>query len=173
MELSTKYRIAGGVFFISLAVIFVPMLFDESSSKTITIEPIEPPDIGDVEPIPEPDIQNVVAQRQLLQELVDEDGFRLDTNTKVGEPALLYNTTDATVWAVQLGSFSDDDKANVLRVQLKDEGHVTWVSHAKIDDEIWTRVAAGPFHNLKEAETYKNSAIKQFGLEAIVVRFLP
>ena len=171
--MSTRYKIVGGIFFLSLAVIFVPMLFDEPRPATVYIKSMDHIDHSEVEPILEPDVSNVIEQKKVLRGLVDEDGFRLDTNTKVGEPALIYDLSEANAWAVQLGSFDSDEKASVFRNQLKDAGHDTWVSHAKVDDTIWTRVAAGPFHRLNEAETYRDSTIEEFDLEAIVVRFLP
>lgn len=173
MKLETRYRVAGGVFFLALAIIFVPMLFDEPRSSKVEIAPMESVEIVDVASATVPEVPNALAKREALREVIDEDGFLRGTGTRIGDPSLLVDSEDATAWAVQLGSFKSDDLANTFRSQLRDEGQVTWVSRAKINDDIMTRVAVGPFQSRSEADEFREEATARYDVEAVVVRFTP
>ena len=173
MQLKTRHRIAGGVFFAALAAIFIPMLFDSPPTVDVEIDALEPIEIDEVTEVPIPDVTNALTKRQELRDVIDEDGFLSSTGTKIGDPGLLEDSDAADSWAVQLGSFKSDSLANAFRTKLKQDGQPTWVSRAKLNGTVMTRVAVGPFQNRAEADEFRNLAKSRYDVDAVVVRFVP
>ena len=135
MEVRTRDRIVGGLFLGALAVIFVPMLFDEPKGPALEIEPMAELDIARVPDIPLPNASTAEAKRDELRELVDEEGFLVESGTRVGDVTLDETAEEADFWAVQLGSFREKRRADSLRTRLQADGQKTWISEAKIDGE--------------------------------------
>ncbi|MCY4096358.1 MAG: SPOR domain-containing protein [Gammaproteobacteria bacterium] len=173
MEIRTRDRVVGGVFLAALAVILVPMLFDESPGPTLEIEPMEELDIERVPEIPLPNASAAATKRDELRQIVDEDGFLVEYGTRVGDVTIDESLDDSGYWAVQLGSFREEDKADALRVRLQSDGQRTWISQAKIDGEIMTRVAVGPFNERDAAESFLEVAASQYEIDGLVVGYKP
>lgn len=173
MKIQTRNRVVGGLFFAALAVIFIPMLFDEPRGPALEIEPMPDLNLERVPAIPLPDASTVLAKRDELREIVDEDGFLVETGSRLGDPTLDPTSEESDVWAVQLGSFRDEVRADALRERLKNDGRPTWVSQAKVNGELMTRVAVGPFKEREEANAFRESAVELYELDAVVVGFKP
>lgn len=173
MTQQTRYRVVGGVFFLSLAVIFVPMLFDESRGPEIQIEPLETFEIEPSAELSEPDVSEVVARHEQLREIVDEDGYLISTGSRLGDPSFLPSNANVDSWVVQLGSFQDRVRADALRTQLKNDGHATWISHAKIQGEIMIRVAIGPYDDFEETIELRDVYREKYNVDAVVKGFQP
>ncbi len=173
MQIRTRDRIVGGVVLAALAVIFVPMLFDEPTGPSLEIEPMAELAIEPVGDIPSPDVGEVIKRRGELREIVSEDGFLVETATRLGDVTLDTPISETKTWAVQLGSFRNEESANALRERLKEDGQRTWVSRAKIDGNIMTRVAVGPFSELVAANEFRDLAKTRYELDAVVVAFRP
>ena len=173
MEIKTRDRIVGGVFLVALAIILVPMLFDESPGPALEIEPMEELDIERVPEIPLPNASTAASKRDELREIVDEDGFLVEYGTRVGDVTIDERVDDSGYWAVQLGSFREEEKASALRIRLQDDGQRTWVSQAKIDGEVMTRVAVGPFTEREAAESFRQEATERYDIDGLVVGYRP
>ncbi len=173
MEIKTRDRIVGGVFLIALAVIVVPMLFDEPRGPALEIEPMAELDIERVPDIPLPNASTAEAKRDELREVVDEDGFLVESGTRVGDVTIDVDLDDSGYWAVQLGSFREEERADALRRRLQNDGQRTWVSQAKIDGEVMTRVAVGPFNERALAESFRDEAAQQYEVDGVVVGYKP
>lgn len=173
MEIKTRDRIVGGVFLVALAIILLPMLFDEPPGPALEIEPMPELDIERVPEIPLPNASTAESKRNELRQIVDEEGFLVDYGTRVGDVTIDENLTDSGYWAVQLGSFREEERADALRRRLQDDGQRTWVSQAKIDGEIMTRVAVGPFNEREAAESFRADATQKYEIEGLVVGYRP
>ena len=173
MEIRTRDRIVGGVFLAALAIILVPMLFDESPGPALEIEPMPELEIERVPEIPLPNASTAESKRDELRKVVDEDGFLIEYGTRVGDVTIDEKVDDTGYWAVQLGSFREAEKADALRNRLKDDGQRTWISQAKINDEIMTRVAVGPFSEREAAESFRGEAAERYDIDGLVVGYKP
>ena len=173
MEIKTRDRVVGGVFLAALVVILLPMLFDESRGPALEIEPMEELDIERVPEIPLPNASSAASKRDELRQIVDEDGFLVEFGTRVGDVTIDENLSDSGYWAVQLGSFREEDKADALRIRLQADGQRTWISQAKIDGEIMTRVAVGPFNERQAAESFRDVAANKYEIDGLVVGYKP
>lgn len=173
MEARTRDRIVGGVFVVALAAIFIPMLFDETGGPTQEIEPMADVEIEPVPEIPLPNANLAIVKREELREMLDEDGFLVESGTRLGDVTLDANPDASDAWAVQLASFKEENRANALRERLQADGQRTWVSQAKIDGVLMTRVAVGPFIDRSEAEAFRGKAATKYELDAVLVGYRP
>lgn len=173
MEIKTRDRVVGGIFLAALAVILLPMLFDESTGPALEIEPMAELDIERVPEIPLPNASTAASKRDELRQVVDEDGFLVEYGTRVGDVTIDETLDDSGYWAVQLGSFREESKADALRIRLQEDGQRTWISQAKIDGVIMTRVAVGPFNERAAAESFREMASDQYEIDGLVVGYKP
>ena len=147
MHERTRYRVTGSIFLIAMAVIFLPMLFDDPGPTPAEVPPepavTQPASLPDFDEIvPELDTVEQVAR---LREEVDDNGFSTDTKTRFGEPVLLLPDDESAVWAVQAAAFASQDNAFAFRDDLRKAGYEAFISTVKgRDDEPLHRVAVGP-----------------------------
>jgi DedD protein len=74
--------------------------------------------------------------------------------TKTGTPAATAATESATgMWAVQLGSFSDQVNAERLAANLRKEGYAAFLSRHETSSGSLHRVRVGPQKDRQSAET--------------------
>lgn len=159
MDEQTRYRATGGLFLVALVIICAPMLFDGKGAEPLDIEPLNvPPGLPEVAALetvaPSSDLPQRVAE---LAEQVDADGFLRDSGARVGEPVLTEPDPDTTIWAVQVASFRDPQRARTLRNELRTQGFEAFLSTVKRDDDVLHRVAVGPLLSEADAEALKET----------------
>lgn len=134
MDLRTKRRLIGGAVLVLLAVIFVPMLFEDALQHETTLELLLPGD-----------------------ELSGKSVQPMDTVVVLPGPPQLPLPS---AWAVQVGSFSHPDNAKALAERLKAAGFPAFVVPPGGADQALYRVRVGPVID-KEKAVAMGEAIKQ------------
>ena len=195
MKEVTRYRLIGAIFLLSLAAIFLPMIFDAPApslqdiaptsglENTQTFESVDPR--AEVESLIAQMTQDQQAMDQAfadsklqekikdIRETVDPDGYWVDNGTRFGEPILLPIREETEVFAVQLATFDDQVNARKLRVQLLGDGEEAFISQYKqrgiSGEKIRYRVAVGPMLSHTLAKEKRISYSQIYGVEAIVV----
>lgn len=200
MREETRYQVTGSLFLLAVAVICLPMLLDGAGVPARTLPDLPMEDsLPEVESLagraPESDF---VARVEELRGVVDEDGFMADSGTRFGEPVLLDQEAgagpggegaedarggraegrarspggmDSDAWAVQVASFARSDNAEDFRARLREDGYEAFISTAKLDDRVLSRVAVGPLLDRKRAESLRGELSARYDVQARLMAF--
>tara|TARA_Y200000002_G_scaffold171626_1_gene141628 strand:- start:104 stop:703 length:600 start_codon:yes stop_codon:yes gene_type:complete len=191
----TRYRLIGTIFLLSLAVIFLPMIFDAPAPSLQDIASTS--DLNDTQTFesvdPRAEVESLIAQMERdqqameqafadsklqekvdgLRELVDADGYWVENGTRFGEPILLPIGDETEVFAVQLATFDEQVNARKMRERLLGDGEEAFISQYKqrglSGEKIRYRVAVGPMLSHTLAKEKRTSYTQTYGVEAIVV----
>ena len=195
MKEVTRYRLIGTIFLLSLAAIFLPMIFDAPAPSlqddastsgledTQTFENVDPrtevKSLIDQMAQDQKAMDRVFADSKLhekvegIRETVDPDGYWVDNGTRFGEPILLPTREETEVFAVQLATFDEEMNARKLREQLLGDGEEAFISQYKqrgiAGEKIRYRVAVGPMLSHTLAKEKRISYSQIYGVEPIVV----
>ena len=192
----TRLRGTALVVAVSLAVIFVPMLFDRPATDYATLQvtgsgplsdervealrdtlqqPLgERPKVADFDQtVPETDVMERV--RQLASE-VDADGYNTEDGTRFGEPILKQATDSSRVLAVLVRELNDVAAAKKLRDKMREQGYEAFISTAKLEvggenslENVVQRVAIGPLLSHTDAEQMRDDISLANNVKARVV----
>ena len=184
MKELTRYRVTGAIFLVSIAIIFLPMLFDgdglepnESLNSDLfdLRQAVDRLDFSEVVPDDRsraPELKAALEARQALRATIDEEGYLESNGTRIGDPVLSIEDTSTLVWAVQVGSFDQYDNATALRDRLLQDGYSAWLSNVRKAGGNRTRVAVGPLLLRNDALTMEEELVERYdGLEALIVGF--
>lgn len=197
MEQGLKERLVGAAVIVILAVIFIPMLLDNTEKKDIVITKTNIPPRP--ESIPEPPDENEFSSRivpleqeapvtgkvQAAIESIPDDSVveEPETGTEKGpdsgeaetanintneEPA---NGVGLSAWVVQLGSFSSQENADSLNRRLQTAGFRAFVEPLKKDNDVSYRVRVGPELKRSDAEAIQEKLKKTMQLEGFIVQY--
>lgn len=95
--------------------------------------------------------------------------------TKAATPDGLVNNAVASGpgWAVQLASFANPANARAFRDRLNRDGHQAWLSNAKRNGTLRTRVAIGPLQDKAAAQRLVTQVSERYDVEALLVEMIP
>ena len=174
-----RLRVTTLVVAFALALIFIPMLFDEPATDYQTLvvsgsgplskervmalrnelrQPLgDSPSVIDFDQaVPASDVMERVHQ---LASEVDVDGYNTQDGTRFGEPILKELTQDSRVLAILVARHNDRAKAKALRDEMREQGYEAFISTVKLEvggenssENILHRVAVGPLLSHSEAE---------------------
>lgn len=157
---------------VGLLVIFVPMLFDGQELPNVSVDPIEHREINvKFNKISKIDRAQIRAGREAVLELVDEEGFLVDSGVRLGEPKLLADSEEASSWAILLGTYETEEGARQYRDSLELKDVQTWVSTRKRNDSIVIDVATGPYIERTTVEAQRDYLTEILGQEVEIVVF--
>ena len=187
-----KQRLIGALVLISLAVIFVPMLFDEPhperTSRVIDIpeEPVFPavqvrspaqeqlPETIETAPawrIEEPEAAAATPPAEsAAQPARPQPQAPAATPPPAPQPEQIqYSETMQGAWVVQLGSFGSADNARGLRDRVREAGYNAHVQRVeRAGAAPLHRVFAGPFIERSDADKAKQALDRQFSVNSLV-----
>lgn len=178
MDQRLKQRLVGATVLVVLAVVFLPMLLDETG-----LPPEE--DVAGMPPRPEPLEQD--ARAPLLPPEPFDAGPPLPAGSAApGEPAAEGEApADGTVapdpqtsvppaaggsaWAVQLGSFASAANAQSLVDRLRGAGFRAFVTEVRQDGQSAFKVRVGPEVLRSQAERVRERLAQEQKLEGMLV----
>lgn len=190
-----KQRIIGAVVIVSLAVIFLPMMFDEPHQER-TRESIDIPDQPDFpqvrierpqspaedserQPVPAPqttDTESPSRQQPsdagsdtTASEPAPAPSVAQPPSSSSSEPSAPDSATLSGSYLVQLGSFGSSDNARALRDRVRGKGFDAYVEQFQRGENTLNRVFAGPFVNRGDAETAKSGLDEDLGLSTLII----
>ncbi|MGE4631070.1 MAG: SPOR domain-containing protein [Pseudohongiellaceae bacterium] len=188
MKQGTKQRIVGTIVIASLALIFLPIIFDgQGSHQTQTasripeqpVVPILPEPqqsrpviISDadlvaieIKPEPEPVTKTIEeSASDVIEVSASESGFTRDIPTL--NLAGLPNG-----WSIRLGSFSEASNATNLLQRLQTAGYKAYTRDIDLEQAELTGVFVGPWLERALVSDYIDQLRDEFQLEGMVVRY--
>ena len=194
MDQRLKERLVGATVLVVLAVVFIPMLLDDTHEDdneiSGTIIPPKPDDGFSSRIIPlEEDNKNVISEAP--PEKIDKETpavkaepdkvpvqTALQENTQKEQPVLVAKDEEPSdlnvgknAWVVQLGSFSSEANAQALNKKLRAAGYPAFVEPLKEKNSIAYRVRVGPELKRSDAQTIRDKIKKTMELEGIVISY--
>lgn len=194
MNERARNRVTGAVILASLAVVFLPMLFDGAGFEQRTL-PTMPE--GTVHQAPAPVLDtdapdwDFVGEVEVRREDPERGGVdgrgrhepAPDTDSQTGPEAgpdgeaaspdtRLAQDGTPLAWSVQLATFATVDNAEALRARLLTDGYEAYVSVAMDGDRALHRVAVGPRLDRAAVGRLRDELAQRYELDGLVVRFL-
>ncbi len=179
MDERIKYRLTGAVVAVSLAIIFLPMLFDGAGVPDIPFEVDMPaPPVSAVDPLPgrSEEAWAFVDEVEQLRERFDRSpaligqpehrAIGLDEASSGADPQGV-----PLAWSVQLASFLREDNAVGLRDQLQQDGYNAYLVRIRDGETVRTQVAVGPRVSREEVRALRQELLERYELEGLIVRF--
>lgn len=192
MDPILKQRLTGAIVIAMLAVIFVPMLFDEQVERNddapyeipevpggIAIPP-EPPQV-DPEVVVEAPVEipesgtatedsGKTGTAETLPQPADETGLDQAEISEVARAPMPVPGT-VTAWVIQAGSFGSRENADSLVTRLKDKGFPAFIEASGELDSKFYRVRIGPVVDRKRAELQARDIESRFEVKTIVLSY--
>jgi len=183
MERALKERIIGAAVLVLVVVLVVPVFLDgppgegeivservplpgqsEQENKTVVLdrdrtEPVPASQLAESTAKPQPVVTQPEAKpaaaRPAPEPVAEEPPAEEEEQ---GEPAATSSSTG--MWAVQLGSFANQENAEVLAAKLRKQGHAAFLSQVMTSDGQRHRVRIGPQKDRAAAEAVAASLKK-------------
>lgn len=170
MDDGLKKRLIGAAVLASLAVIFVPMLFEEPPSSPPPLAPLpSPPPISD---FASEKLRDEIPAITPLAPIVTEDaGDETDDGAAAPAPEAAPRT-GLSAWVVQAASLSSQESADKLVAKLREANLPTPEPEmVEIRGKRWFRVRVGPVIEREEAEGMIEKVSEIAGAKAQVRRY--
>ena len=188
MKQGTKQRVVGTIVIASLALIFLPIIFDgQGSHQTQTasripeqpVVPILPEpqqsrpviisdaDLVVTETKPEPERVTKTIEESasdLIEVSASESGFTRDI-------PILNSAGLPNGWSIRLGSFSEASNATNLMQRLQTAGYKAYIRGIDSEQVELTGVFVGPWLERALVNDYIDQLRDEFQLEGMVVRY--
>ncbi len=190
MEQHLKERLIGAAVLVMLAVIFIPMILDNSSQidSTITKTNIPAKPDGDfssrIVPLQESNNKPTPAETEVARVITREEHDRkvkIEPQPVIQEKSAPKQTeipdtqtadkVGLTAWVVQLGSFTSEANANALNEKLRKAGYAAFVEPLKQKSRIIYRVRVGPELLRSDAQALQEKMKLTMQLEGIVIHY--
>lgn len=168
LDFALKQRLVGAIVLMALAVIFLPMLLDGSGTpETLDVE-VEIPERGE-KPESRFEEPDVTAG---LDDPVEGGETESEPPETVTDDVDAESGTDVaavTGWVVQVGSFTRESNALVLRDRLRDDDYAAFVQKGESDGNTVWRVRVGPVPEESEAREIAQQLEAERGKPALVM----
>jgi DedD protein len=177
MDQHLKQRIVGAIVLVSVAVIFIPMLFEEHAELgELSISETNIPKFPAEEfeekrrPLPiKEEIEELVKLPAMLAPSLEPASTKKLAKKKV------IKRSQATLkiapsYIIQVGSFGNKSNAEKLARKIKKSGFPTFVKSSSENKKLMYRVVVGPELDRKRTEQNKAKIEKLFNLKAIILK---
>lgn len=167
MEKALKQRLTGAIILVILGVIFIPLLLDGAGHHARFSKNVDIP--------PEPVIK-IKSWDELKEIPANESPVSIQTAEKATKPKTApvkpaKKTTKPSInaWALQLGSFSQQTNALVLRDQLRAKGYRAFVEKSAKSGKTSFKVLIGPDLDRSKVEKIAKKLKSKEKIDSIVV----
>lgn len=179
MNEHVRNRVVGLVILVSLAAIFLPMLFDGAGIERRRVPEMPVAEIASGE-APPGELDPTAADWAFVEEVQRvRETPQVDAQPRhapVAPDAPTAPALDAQgapfAWSVQLASFESRENAEALRDRLVGDGHAAYRTESREGGRTLHRVAVGPELDRGDAEALREVLARRYDLDGLVVRFV-
>jgi len=150
LDRKLRKRIIGAVVLGAFLVIFVPEWLDGAGHKSRYSNDVRIPDKPEFKPISNY-IKSTDSARTINKRIKSEE-------------------SSVRAWALQMGSFSKEKNANVMRDRLRVKGYASYVDVLKKPNRTTYRVRIGPELDKQQLEKIKAELIQKEKLKGMLVQ---
>lgn len=168
MDSQLQQRIVGAVVLVTLGVIFIPALLDGSGYKTRQVQDIRVKEKPTFPPVENREVASIKTP------LATDDKPR-PSAVSDGAPAKKVaadNSRDKKPiksFALQIGTFDDNAKAEVLRDRMRKAGYTTFIRKSAGKSGTSYKVRIGPELDYDALEKVKKEIKKSHRIDAFIV----
>jgi len=168
MDKQLQQRLIGAAVLVSLGVIFIPALLDGAGYKSRHSRSIEIPPEPKFAPLTELKIAKIktpieARNEKPAQQFIQKDPAKPSTSSKKSKEAPIQ------AWALQVGTFSEEANALVLRDKLRADKHPAYVVVNKEKGQQSYKVKIGPIINKQRVEKLKEKIKLSHKLDGYIV----
>lgn len=177
MDQHLKQRIVGAIVLISVAVIFIPMLFEERAELgELSISETNIPKFPNeefeekVEPLP---IKKEIEEQVKLPVMPAPSSEPVSVKKLVKKKVVKESEATfkiAPSYIIQVGSFGNKNNAENFAGKIKKSGFPAFVKSSSENKKRMYRVVVGPELDRKRTEQNKAKIEKLFNLKAIILK---
>lgn len=169
VDVNLKYRIVGITVLFALAVIFVPMILDGSGRDQVTRVEMDMPtapkltfsdDLVQSAKAPAPQHSKSSQPSESALEKID-----LVKNT-IPEVSVKENNAALSGWVVQVGAFTEQEKAHALQERLAQASFDVFIEIGEKQGQHYYRVKAGPELSKDEALELQAKIANKLSIES-------
>ncbi len=171
MNRKLRKRIIGAIVLAAFLVIFVPEWLDGAGHKALYSKNVSIPEKPKLKPITEyvevavvKPVETIKPVKVVVEEAVVEKKRTPKKQVAVKKAVL----KDA--WTLQLGSFSNEANAKVMRDKLRKKGYTSYVHEVKQSGKVIYRVRIGPELDRQRLEKIKAELLKKEKMESLIVK---
>ncbi|HKQ30969.1 MAG TPA: SPOR domain-containing protein [Burkholderiales bacterium] len=193
-QFNPRHRIAGAIILVSLAVIFVPMLLDESTTPAdnqslttiperdapetkVVIAPVAPPvaepaKIASAEPDaaavakvePVPEPKAPATTTAAVEKKTDSIAKAKPVAAKASDVEKISKG-----WVVQVGTFANAENAGRLREKLQGQGYAVNSESVTLQGNKAVRLRVGPYRDKTAASKIQAQLQKDLSIQGVVL----
>lgn len=170
MDSPLLQRIVGAVVLVALGVIFIPILLDGSGYRLRHQHDIIFKPIPKFPPISQKQVARIPSPLQKMQQTIQHKPLQKKTAEKIPGQAD-RGTKSIHAFALQVGTFKDNENAEKLRDRLRKAGYVSFIIPAVEKNSKNYKVQIGPELEKSLLLKIKGKVKKKFGLDGYVVNY--
>ncbi|VAW61576.1 hypothetical protein MNBD_GAMMA10-2307 [hydrothermal vent metagenome] len=172
MDRKLRKRLTGAVVLAAFLVILVPEWLDGAGHNSRYGNKVRIPDRPEFKPISDYMVDNVannMANNMVSNITTDTPATPIQQPASVN-PSARPEAVSIHAWALQLGSFFQEQNAEAMRDDLRAKGYAGYVDVLKKPGRIVYRVRIGPELDKRQLEKLKAEILKKEKIEGLVVR---
>jgi len=158
MEAPLQQRIVGAIVLVTLGVIFIPALLDGSGYKSRQVQDIKVREKPDFPPLTQKKLKPVATPLDKNNQLT---AVNSDTEKTPIKPVKSF--------ALQVGTFSNNENAEKMRNKLRQAGYTTFVHKQQSKGKTSFKVRIGPELEHSVLEKIKADIRKSHKIDAYIV----
>jgi DedD protein len=160
MEALLQQRIVGAIVLVTLGVIFIPALLDGSGYKSRQVQDIKVKEKPEFPPLTQKTVEPIPTP---LEEITKTQDEALDADADKKHKKSIKS------FALQVGTFENNENAEILRDKLRKKGYTTFIYQDKYKGKASYKVRIGPELEYSVLEKIKADIRKSDKIDAYIV----